>query len=1467
MDADSQKTTGGELSPAKRALIEIRELRARLQRVEEQQRDPIAIVGLGCRFPGAENPDAFWTLLHEGRDAIRDVPADRWDADRLFDPDPDAAGKLYARRGGFLDGVDLFDARFFGINPREAASMDPQQRLLLEVSWEALEDAGQAPDRLIGQPVGVFVGMGAGDYLLRQVKGLESERVDVYLGTGGSAAVASGRLSYVYGFQGPSITIDTACSASLVAVHLACQSLRARECRMALAGGASLMLMPELTMSFCRARMLAPDGRCKTFDAAADGYVRSEGCGVVVLKRLSDALATGDRVLAVIRGSAVNQDGRSSGLTVPNGPAQEAVVREALAQARLAPSQVSYVEAHGTGTSLGDPIELGALGSVFREGRPSNRPLAVGSVKTNIGHLEAAAGIAGLIKVVLALGRGVIPPHLHLRQPNPLVDWTHQPLSVPTVATPWPDSEGPRVAGVSSFGFSGTNAHVIVEQAPARPPLPAQTTELNVLPLSAKTADALKEVATRTLRRLESSDASFGDICFTAGTGRAHFGHRLGIVSDSTAGGAAALRSFLAGDLREVRHGAQLEPTPPEVAFLFTGQGCQYAGMGRVLYEAEPVFRAAIDRCAAILEPHLDRPLVSLLFGADGFAVDETIYTQPALFALEFALAEVWRSWGITPSVVMGHSLGEDVAACVAGVFSLEEGLPLIAARGRLMQALPRDGEMVCVFASEEAVLEAVAPFSASVAVAAVNGPESVTVSGERGAVRRIVAGFDARGHKVRAVTASHAFHSPLMDPILDSFERAARQISYREPALPLISTLTGRPAGRAELCSAAYWRRHIRECVRFGDSIQALWDRGSRVFIEIGPHPVLLGMGQRVVTEGGVWLPSFRRDRDARREMLSSLAGAYAVGLRIDWEGVHRERSRSKVALPAYPFERERYWVDLAPIRRAVPAVDSARVWQRGVDAARRQAEAGPLDLNLATYPAKWARLEEIAIASMIAALRRFGVFGSAGERWTADRIVEDAHIRAEYRGLLQRWLSELAARGHLRADEGAYVSDRSLAGADPSALIAASRPLFADYRSILDYIERCSSRLVEVLTGKESALETLFPDGSSSLADALYRTSPVSRYLNGIVHGAVEGLLAARAGNPVRILEIGAGTGGTTAALVPLLEAGRTAYSFTDVGPLFLSKAQDQFANVPDLEFRLLDIEQHPERQGFAAHEYDIVVAANVLHATKDLHRTLDHVAWLLGADGALVLYEATTHPIWFDVTTGLISGWQRFADDLRRDVPLLRPEAWAGALQQHGFAEVVAFPQPESPASMLGLHVMVVRGGAAPAAMSTSSGRASVSAPAVAAPPAQGAPEQGGILQELAALPEAERHERLVAFVRDRVVQVLRLDARRPPDRRQRLMDFGVDSLMAVEFRNVLTKALGLKKKLPATLIFDHPTVEAIARHLQRSGVLGSPAPSPARVVAPPAAAAPTERGALEQMDDAEVEALLNKRLEVL
>lgn len=943
----------------------------------------IALIGIGCRFPGGANsPEQFWQLLRNGVDTARPIPADRWAIEEYYDPNPNTPGKHYVRAGHFLDEIPYFDAPFFGITPLEAAAMDPQQRLLLEVCWEALEHANLVAEQLRESQTGIYIGGFWDDYSARHLYNAAPDAIDSYRILSNLRGMMAGRLAYVLGLHGPAMQLDTACSSSLLAVHLATQALRNRECDLALAGGVNLVLAPEQLIGLCHMGAVSPDGRCKTFAAEADGFGIGEGAGIVVLKRLADAQRDGDPILAVIRGSAVNHDGASNGLTAPNGRAQEALLRKAIENAGIQAEQIGYIETHGTGTVLGDPIEVQAISTVL--GQDRKHPLLLGSVKTNIGHLSGAAGIASLIKVVLALGAGEIPPNLHLSTPNPHIPWARTPLQVPTQRVTWPtiansatanDASSPahsRVAGVSSFGLTGTNVHLIVEEVSpwlhessthsaggsigkhARQPQrngtataehspPAAHNGHNgaspmsdaaigdrphhLLTLSAKSQPALAAQIAQFDQWLAAPDfgngqAGLADLCYTAATRRTHFEHRLAIVAADVASARAKLQQAAS----TVPSTNQVRPRngnrQPQIAFLFPGQGPQYVNMGRQLYTTQPLFRRTIAHCDEVLHAYMDQPLLDILYGDDQSHADtllnQATYAQPALFAVEYALAQLWRSWGVEPSVIMGHSLGEYAAACLAGVFSLEDGLQLVATRGRLMQEGAPQGRMVAVLGNVADVQEVLAPYRAAVALAAVNTPQSVVIAGAPDAVATAEAALQHANLETRPLKIYVASHSPLMEPILEQFMAVARRITYQPPRLPVVSNLTGAVADK-ELTTPEYWGRHLREPVQFAQGMATLITLGVDTFLETGPKSTLLGLGQQCwstapSTGEPRWLTSFHPKSDEWPQLLESLGTLYEQGAKIDWQTFDGTYPRTKVNLPRYPFQRQRYWIDMQP-------------------------------------------------------------------------------------------------------------------------------------------------------------------------------------------------------------------------------------------------------------------------------------------------------------------------------------------------------------------------------------------------------------------------------------------------------------------------------------------------------------------------------------------------------------------------
>jgi acyl transferase domain-containing protein/SAM-dependent methyltransferase/acyl carrier protein len=1423
--AGNAGASGVGLSPVKRALQEILELRARLAAAEDAAsaawRQPLAIVGAGLRFPGGvADARSFWDLLAEGRDVITTIPQDRWDWRLYFNSSADAPGAMYSVRGGYLEGMGGFDAGFFGIAPREAAMLDPQQRLLLETAWHALEDAAIRPGLLRSSRTGIFVGLSNFDYFRAVLE--DDLRIDAYAGSGNSPSMAAGRLAYILGARGPAITVDTSCSSSLTAVHLACQSLRAGECDLALAGGVNVILAPQMHIGFSRAHMLAPDGRCKTFDEAADGYVRSEGCAVVALRRLKDALAAGDRVLAVVRGSALNHDGRSAGLTAPSREAQVELLRDAYRTAGIPPSQVGMIEAHGTGTSLGDPIEMEALGEVFA-GRPAGlSPIVVGSVKTNLGHTEAASGIAGLLKTVLSLQRRKIPRHLNLENKSGLILWADLPFHVPLEAMEWELEAGQRrrVAGVSSFGFSGSNAHVVLEEfVREEPAVPAGEDEPQAVTLSAKSPDALTAAETALAAYLREEDGdSLRDVCHTLSRGRMHHPHRRAFVVSTSAELLTRLNC-------EAVPGAGAQPSDPVLCFLFAGQGSERPGMGSELLDRSDTFRSAVDRAEAALQGRPGKGLREIWANANR-EQERPSLLQPALFAYGWALSELWRSWNVQPRVVLGHGLGDCLAATVAGVMTPEEGIRLVAAYGVLMDELAAPGG-----------------------------------------------------------------HLPALDGLLDAFEDEAATIAFRIPGIPWISNLTGRPVELDSPVGPRYWRQQLRHTVPFAPALCAAREMEASVFLEIGAGPQLSAFAGNRGIEAGMCIPSMGHgvERGEWYSLLTAASQLYTQGACLDWDAVAGHRPYTKVALPGYPFQRERFWFNDGLQQEAETGAAMAQ-------AAAVQAAMIPVGLPVAHIGPGLDALNRWAAALMLTTLRELGCFEGSGDRIHAHALVARQGVVPVHGRLMERWLERLAHEGLLKRVEEGGNPAYSLA---PDALSTAEgrarlESIWTETEQLGDeplrrYLANCAACLPCVLRGELNPLETLFPGGGEELAQALYEQSPAAEYVNRIAAAAV----AARARLPVqtamgfprrlRILEVGAGTGATTAAVLAQLHPQRVMYTFSDVSEVFLARARHRFRKHP-VEFMLFDLDGTGTA---AAHQgrYDVVLAANALHAAKDLRLSLAHLSDVLPPGGSLVLVETTTNHAWHDVSTGLIEGWQHVSDAARsHGSPLLPVERWAEELARAGFEGFSATPSAGEPTDRLGLHVLTAHKPSQAKSAGVDSARTSAAfeiALSLAASgrglksdgadPSRPAITSGALVEEIVAASPGQRISLAVQAVATAVAQVLGRSAL--PGKDERLMDLGLDSLMAIELRDRLEITFGIAR-LPSTLIFDYPTSAAIAKFLLPElgctpGARGPEGPKEDadgdRGSAPQSVAAVHSEDELDRMSNEEVAELLREQLE--
>nr|WP_274912459.1 type I polyketide synthase [Streptomyces sp. WZ-12] len=1475
----------------KRVTADLHQARQRIRSLEASEREPIAIIGMACRYPGGvTSPDGLWQLVSNGEDAIGDFPADRgWDLDRLYSPDPDQPGTTYTRQGGFLYQAADFDPEFFDISPREALAVDPQQRLLLETAWEAIERAGIDPTTLHGSRTGVFAGTMYQDYASRL--SAVPEGLEGYVGNGSAASVASGRVAYTLGFEGPAVTVDTACSASLVGLHLAAQALRNEECSLALAGGVTLMASPRALLSFSRQRGLAPDGRAKSFAADADGTAFAEGVGMLLLERLSDARRNGHRVLAVIRGSAVNQDGASNGLTAPNGPSQQRVIEQALRSAGLTTADVDAVEAHGTGTPLGDLIEAQALLATYGQDRPDGRPLLLGALKSNIGHTQAAAGVAGVIKMVEAIRHGVLPPTLHAAHPTPEIDWNAGQLRLLTEATPWPETDRARRAAVSSFGISGTNAHVILEQAPNDEELAAGPSEYGapagaVVPwtLSARSEPALRAQARRLgAHLLDRPELSPLDVGFSLAVTRSAFTHRAAVVAadrDALLTGLAALAEDQPdpGILR-----GQPRPAAGRVAFLFSGQGAQRLGMGRELYARFPVFAEAFDAVVGELERALGSSVRGVVWGEDEAELNRTVHAQAGLFAVEVALFRLLGSFGVVPDVLIGHSIGELAAAHVAGVLSLADACVLVAARGRLMQALPEGGAMLAVQAREDEIADLL---SESVSLAAVNGPDSVVVSGDEDAVEAVRGWAEANGRKSSRLRVSHAFHSHRMDGMLAEFAAVAEQLTYAAPQIPVISTLTGEVASAADPCSAAYWVRQVREAVRFADAVRSAVGAGVTRFVEVGPDGVLTALAGAVLAEraaDALCVPTQRADRSAEHALVSALTQLHMHGKQFE---VTRLLAGGRtVELPTYAFQRQRYWMEAGPadvLGLSAAAVGMPEGGGRSVvdDWHYRISWAALSESEESRPSGRWLLLTGQGEDECADVVRQLEARGAEVSRLSVPSAVD----RAGLAELVRSSAGAAAVSGVLVALDAVRMATavQALSDVEVSATVwGLTRGAVSAGPS--DEVIDPDAAMVWGL-GRSVALE--LPDRWGGLVDVpAVVDERAGRRLAAVLSQGVEDQVAVRSSGVFgrRLVRSGrvADVGEWSVAGGTVLVTGGTGALGAQVARwvvergarrvVLLSRRGEEAPGAPELreeltasgaEVRIVacDVADRVALAGVLADEEVAAVfhTAGVLDDGVVDGLTPDRFAKVLApkADAARHLDELTRdHPVTafvlFSSMAGAIGGagqgnyaaanasldalaqlrvseglpgtsvawgaWDQagmatgdvVADRLARGgVGTMAPELALRALERVLGAEVCPLIadidwERYAPAFTAARPSPLL--GGVPEARHALEG----------ADPAGAAVEEGALAARLTGLPPAERERTVLDLVRAQAAAVLGHRTRDAvaPDRAFR--ELGFDSLTAVEFRNRLTAATELP--LPATLIFDYPTPDALARHI--------------------------------------------------
>ncbi|MEH2375502.1 MAG: beta-ketoacyl synthase N-terminal-like domain-containing protein [Nostoc sp.] len=1283
----------------------------------------IAIIAVAGRFPGAKDIDSFWQNLRDGVESISCLTDEELinsgvSLDLLSNPN-------YVKASSVLSDIELFDTNFFAYSAKEAELIDPQQRLFLELAWEAVEKAGYDSQTYNGL-IGVYGGVGMSGYLLNNLypnHQLLATIDPIQLVSSNDKDFLPTRVAYKLDLTGPAVNVQTACSTSLVAVHVACQSLLNGECDIALAGGVTLGIPQKIGYLYQEGMILSPDGHCRTFDAKAQGTIPGSGAGIVVLKRLKDAIADRDYIHAIIKGSAINNDGAMKvGYTAPSVSGQAAVIGEAQAVAGVDAETISYIEAHGTATPLGDPIEVAALTQAFSQTTDKKGFCAIGSLKTNLGHLDTAAGVAGLIKTVLALQNKMLPPSLHYQTPNPKIDFANSPFYVNTKLTEWKTNNTPRRAGVSSFGIGGTNAHVILEEAPLQ--VKSQKSKVKseyfLLCLSAKTANALEKATANLITYLKKNpELNLGDVAYTLNSGRRGFSYRRMLICQDLEDAVKGLSSLAAQQVPT----NYTEITERPVVFMFPGQGSQYVNMAREIYETQTVFREQVDYCSEILKPLLGLDLRHILYPSESNIeqasqqLQQTAVAQPAIFVIEYALAKLWQSWGVEPQAAIGHSIGEYVAATLAEVFSLEDALSLVATRGQMMQQLPT-GAMLSIPLPADKIKSLLGE---ELSVAAINQPSRCVVSGSIAAIDTLQNQLAAQGIECRRLHTSHAFHSQMMEPILKAFAERVKKVTLNPPKLPYISNLTGTWITVSQARNPDYYAQHLRSTVLFASGVEKLLATPEQVLLEVGSGHTLATLVKRHPDKATTQtvLTSVRHPQEKQsdiRVLFKTFGQLWLAGVKVDWFGFYSQDEYYRLPLPSYPFERQRYWID-PPQKQAWGQLQTlpqtSQLWTSLTQAGQKQASVRNAELNELTYQQNRQWLERLCTAYINSTFQQLGAFSNPQEKYSLESLLAQCHISPRYQQLLSRWLQILVEQGQVQEHEGLFTGLTPCSQNYIHEHLAEVRLRFAASSLVnLDLVQRCGENLAAIAVGEQEPLEIFNElvyqkqNNGSNLEgknNGSHPESSLNTYYNSILHSSLEQVVRLLPSSVhLRLLEIGGGTGLSTQALLPVLPPKQTDYTFTDIGSGFLTQAQEKFKEYSFVEYRLLDIDKSPTEQGFEKYSFDVIVAANVLHATRNIDQTLNHVRSLLAPGGFLLLWEITQPKIDFDISWGLLL---KPLNDKRRSPgqPFIILDQWFEALRAQDFVQVAAFPETEAIE-----HQIIMAVASASAAFSRKSGQ---------------------------------------------------------------------------------------------------------------------------------------------------------------